>query len=92
MLTVATLVLLLNHCTPGVVEVSVNELPRYAVCELFEILTRFPFLTFTLQVPDFEPDFAVIVAEPAALALTIPLASTVATFVFELDHVTLETS
>ena len=46
----------------------------------------------TLQVPDFEPDLAVIVAEPAAFALTIPLASTVATFVFELVHVTFETS
>ena len=46
--------------------------------------------TVTEQVAALSPSFevTVIVAEPTAMAVTLPLESTVATLVLELDHVT----
>jgi hypothetical protein len=42
-----------------------------------------------LDVPDFPPEVAVIVADPAATPVTTPLADAVATAALLVDHVTL---
>ena len=76
------------HFTPLVVDFRSTDfvLLRLEIL-LFEILTLVPFLTVILQLTEFEPDFAVILAVPAFLAVTTPLELTVATDESELLQV-----
>ena len=56
--------------------------------EVEEIFTEVPDLTVILQVAEFDPDTALIFAEPLAFAVTTPFESTEATDLFELLHLT----
>ena len=77
------------HFTEPVVDFSSTDFPlRILLIEVKEILTALPDLTVILQVADFEPEVALILAEPLFFAVTTPFESTVATEVFELVHLT----
>ncbi len=88
-LTVAIFVFELDHVTPLVLDFKSIDFCHGRFTLLLDIFTDEPDFTVILQVAECEPLFAVIVAEPAFLAVTIPRESTVATPVFELDHETL---
>ena len=84
----AILVLELDHVTPPVLDFKSIDFCHGRFTLLFEILTFEPDLTVILQTAECEPHLAVIFAEPAFLAVTIPRESTVATPLFELDQET----
>ena len=89
LLTVAIFSLEDFHLTPLVVDFSRTDLPRrmFSISEQ-EILTLLPDLTVMLQLAESLPDFAVIFAVPALLAVTTPSELTEATELSELLHVT----
>ena len=75
--------------TPDVDEVKYTDLSKLKF-EMFvlDIFTFEPLLTLSLQLAEYLPEEAVMVAEPDDFALTIPFESTEATELSELDHFT----
>lgn len=98
--TVATAVFELDHVTARPVRTLPAEsfvtavacvvppVVRLELASVTDTLATGFTTTVTLAVPALPSLVAVIVAEPAATAVTMPVAATVATPVFELDHVT----
>ena len=88
-LTVATFVFEEYHFTPGVVDLISIDFPLGMLDTLLsEILTAVPNLITTVHEALLPPVEAVMYTVPGAFAVTTPFASTVASEVLELDHVT----